>query len=77
VDGIVAVAEDEIRAAMRVMLAATGLMAEPSGAATLAAALFHFRELPACEKMVAVLSGGNIEPEFKRELEGVGAGASA
>jgi threonine dehydratase len=78
VDGIVTVKEDEIRAAMRVMLAATGLTAEPSGAATLAAALFHYPELPACAKMVAVLSGGNIEPEFKRELEaGVGTGASA
>ena len=43
VDGIVTVAEDEILAAMRVMLAATGLVAEPSGAVTLAAALFHHR----------------------------------
>jgi threonine dehydratase len=78
VDGIVTVAEDEIRAAMRVMLVAVGLTAEPSGAATLAAALFHSQELPACEKMVAVLSGGNIEPELKGELEaGVGTGASA
>ena len=69
VDGIVTVSEDEILAAMRVMLAATGLVAEPSGAVTLAAALFHHGELPRCERMVAVLSGGNIEPELRRELD--------
>ena len=69
VDGIVTVTEDEVRAAMRVMAAATGLVAEPSGAVTLAAALFHHAELPRCERMVAVLSGGNIEPELRRELD--------
>ena len=55
VDGIVTVSEDEILAAMRVMLAAAGLVAEPSGAVTLAAALFHHAELPSCDQMVAVL----------------------
>jgi threonine dehydratase len=76
VDGIVTVSEDEIVAAMQVMLAATGLVAEPSGAVTLAAALYHHAELPLCERMVAILSGGNIEPEMRREL-GMGAAASA
>src|SRR5450755_3349854 len=65
VDGIVTVTEAEIVAAMRVMLVATGLVAEPSGAVTLAAALFHHAELPKCERMVAVLSGGNIEPGMR------------
>jgi len=69
VDGIVTVSEDEIVAAMRVMLAATGLVAEPSGAVTLAAALFHHAELPPCGRLVAVLSGGNIEPGLRVELE--------
>jgi threonine dehydratase len=69
VDGIVTVSEDEILTAMRVMLTTTGLVAEPSGAVTLAAALFHHAELPRCERMVAVLSGGNIEPDMKRELD--------
>jgi threonine dehydratase len=69
VDGIVTVSEEEILAAMRVMLAAAGLVAEPSGAVTLAAALYHHAQLPACERMVAVLSGGNIEPELRRSLE--------
>ncbi len=78
VDGIVTVSEDEILAAMRVMLAATGLVPEPSGAVTLAAALFHHAELPGCERMVAVVSGGNIEPELKLQLDaGAAADASA
>jgi threo-3-hydroxy-L-aspartate ammonia-lyase len=74
VDGMVNVSEAEIEAAMRVMLRATKLVAEPSGAVTLAAALFHHKELPKCGRMVAVLSGGNIDPELKRRLQ---AGASA
>ncbi|MDP9051044.1 MAG: threonine/serine dehydratase [Acidobacteriota bacterium] len=69
VDGIVTVSEDEIVRAMRVMLTATGLVAEPSGAVTLAAALFHHAELPRCARMVAVLSGGNIEPEMRNTVE--------
>ena len=78
VDGIVTVAEDEIVAAMRVMLAATGLVAEPSGAVTLAAALYHHAELPKCACMVAVLSGGNIELGLRQQLEsGTATGASA
>jgi threonine dehydratase len=78
VDGIVTVSEDEILSAMRIMLAATGFVAEPSGAVTLAAALFHHAELPNCEKMVAVLSGGNIDPDLRREIEaGTPADASA
>jgi threonine dehydratase len=68
VDGIVTVSEDEILTAMRVMLAATGLVPEPSGAVTLAAALFHNAELPRCNRLVAVLSGGNIEPELRERV---------
>jgi threonine dehydratase len=75
VDGIVTVSEGEIVAAMRVMLEATGLTAEPSGAVTLAAALFHHAELPPCERMVAVLSGGNIEPEMRQQLGAAAASA--
>ena len=78
VDGIVTASEDQILAAMRGLLAATGLVAEPSGAVTLAAALFHHSELPRCQRLVAVLSGGNIEPELRRELDaGQSADASA
>jgi threonine dehydratase len=70
VDGIVTVSEDEILAAMRVMLSATKLVPEPSGAVTLAAALFHAEELPKVRKVAVILSGGNLEPELRRQLEG-------
>ncbi len=69
VDGIVSVTEEEIFAAMRVMLMATKLVAEPSGAVTLAAALFHADELPTVKKVAVVLSGGNLEPALRELLE--------
>ena len=68
VDGIVTVTEDEIRAAMRTLLAHTDLIPEPSGAVTLAAALFHAAELPPSRKTVVVLSGGNVEPALLESL---------
>jgi threonine dehydratase len=68
VDGIVTVSEPELRQAMKIYIAASDLVAEPSGAITLAAALFHSNELPACKRMVVVLSGGNIEPQLLEEL---------
>ena len=68
VDGIVTVTEDEIFSAMREFLRETDLVPEPSGAVTLAAALFHAHELPAAEKIVVVLSGGNIDPALKQTL---------
>jgi threonine dehydratase len=68
VDGIVTVSEEEIRTALRVILGATALTAEPSGAVTLAAALFHAKELPNARKVVVVLSGGNLDPALKAEL---------
>jgi threonine dehydratase len=51
-----------------VILRATSLVAEPSGAVTLAAALFHGRELPGVEKIVAIVSGGNLDPALRAEL---------
>jgi threo-3-hydroxy-L-aspartate ammonia-lyase len=70
VDGIVTVTEEEILAAMRIYLQATDLIPEPSGAVTLAAALFHAQELPMenVSKVVAVLSGGNVEPALEERL---------
>lgn len=68
VDGIVTVTEDAILAAARVLLSATDIVPEPSGAVTLAAALFHADELPQAEKIVAIVSGGNIDPALKEEL---------
>ena len=71
VDGICAVSEDEIFAAMRLMLSATALVPEPSGAVTLAAALFHAEEmgLDKVQTVAVVLSGGNLEPALKMKLE--------
>lgn len=69
VDGVAAVTEDEIVAAIRIMLQATSLIPEPSGAVSLAAALFHAAELPKVDKVVVVLSGGNLEPELRKSLE--------
>ena len=68
VDGIVTVTEDEIRETMKIILRATALVAEPSGAVTLAAALFHAHELPEAEKIVAIVSGGNLDPTLRAEL---------
>jgi threonine dehydratase len=67
-DGIVTVTEEEIRTALRIILTATALTAEPSGAVTLAAALFHAHELPAAQKVVAILSGGNLDPAFRAKV---------
>ncbi len=68
VDGIVTVAEAEIRAAMRAIVAATRLVPEPSGAVATAALLFHADELPAYRKAMAVVSGGNVEQAMLAEV---------
>jgi threonine dehydratase len=69
VDGIVTITEAEIRSATRLILDATKLTAEPSGAITLAAALFHSHQLPPARKVVAILSGGNLDPALRIELQ--------
>lgn len=69
VDGIVTVTEDEIRETLRIVLRATRIVAEPSGAVALAAALFHRDELPAAGRIVAIVSGGNLDPALRAELE--------
>jgi threonine dehydratase len=69
VDGIVTVSEAEIRFATRIILGCTGIVAEPSGAVTLAAALFHADDLPAAQRIVAIVSGGNIDPTLRAEIE--------
>ena len=76
VDGIVTVAEEEILEAMRVLMRHTELVPEPSGAVTLAAALFHAAELPNAERVVVILSGGNVEPALLRSLRAEVAAAS-
>ncbi len=62
------VKEDEIREATRALSLNPKTIAEPSGAVTLAAFMFHSAELPNTRNNVAVISGGNIEPEFLAEI---------
>ncbi|WDZ86277.1 threonine ammonia-lyase [Micromonospora cathayae] len=61
-DDIVTVTEDEIRAAMARLARDARLVVEPSGAVALAARLFHPDTLPA-GRTVAVLTGGNVDPD--------------
>lgn len=68
VDRIVTVTEAEIRAAMRMIVATTRLVPEPSGAVTTAALLFHAHELPSYRKAVAIVSGGNVSSEMLAEI---------
>ncbi|MFB9321137.1 threonine ammonia-lyase [Cryptosporangium minutisporangium] len=70
VDGVVTVSEDEIAEAVRVLGRKSRLVAEPSGAVTTAAYLFHAAELPAASRTVAVVSGGNVDPAKYREYYG-------
>ena len=69
VDDVITVTEDEIREAMRKLYAA-GLTPEPSGAVTAAAVFFHQLELLPYRKVVAIMSGGNVEPELLRSILG-------
>jgi len=68
VDAIVTVTEEEIRRAMRRLLFSARILAEPSGAVTTAAAMFHMEDLPGSGKVVAVVSGGNIEPQVFSDI---------
>jgi threo-3-hydroxy-L-aspartate ammonia-lyase len=64
VTDIVTVSEDEMLAAVRRLAGQARLVAEPGGAAAVAACLFRAAELPAADTAIAVLSGGNIAPEL-------------
>jgi threonine dehydratase len=67
-DGVIAVSEDEIRRAMRQIITGARLMAEPSGAVTMAAWMYHRSELPVSAKTVAIISGGNADPKQVAEV---------
>jgi len=68
VDDIITVTEDEIRAAMRRAVTDARIVAEPSGAVTFAAWLFHAQELPESAQAVAIVSGGNVEPQLLAQV---------
>jgi threonine dehydratase len=63
VDDIVTVSEEEILAAVRTLALSAHLVAEPSGALTVAAAM----RLPTGTPAVAVISGGNVDPALLRD----------
>jgi|SRR5579872_3016884 len=60
--GIVLVSEEEVKEAMRFLLERGKLLAEPSGATSLAAALFQKAGI-AGKKVGVILSGGNVDME--------------
>ncbi len=68
VDDIITVNEQEIRAAVRTLALDSRLVAEPSGAVPVAALLNRREELPAAKKIVAVISGGNIDPQLLADI---------
>jgi threonine dehydratase len=68
VDDIVTVTEDEIREAVRLLASNPATVAEPSGAVAVAGFLFHRDQLPRTKLNVAIISGGNIDPQMLEEL---------
>jgi threonine dehydratase len=76
VDGFVNITEEELRSALRILLTATSLTVEPSGAVALAGALFHAHELPPARKIVAIVSGGNIDPALREQVQNEAAAAT-
>jgi threonine dehydratase len=68
VDDVVTVTEDEIMDAVRILAENPKSVAEPSGAVATAAWLFHHDALPASNCTVAVISGGNIDPDVLRRV---------
>ncbi len=70
-DRVVTVSEAEIAAAVRLAAEESRLVVEPSGALTIAALRFHTAEaglIAANGPIVAVVSGGNVDPDRYREL---------
>jgi threonine dehydratase len=70
VDDVVLVSEDEIVHAMRMLLSRCKLLAEGAGAAATAALLSGRIPLHGNEKVVAVLSGGNVDLARLAEVVG-------
>lgn len=69
VDDIVTVREADIRKTLELFAANPKTVAEPSGAVAAAAYLFHRDQLPEAKVTVAVVSGGNIEPQLLKEIQ--------
>src|SRR5271165_4385297 len=68
VDDIITVTEEEIRKAIKLLAANPATVAEPSGAVAVAGFLFHAAQLPHTKLNIAIISGGNIEPQMLAEI---------
>lgn len=68
VDEVVLVTDDEIIAAMRLIMERTKLVAEPSGAAAFAALLHNKFTVPAGARVVCMVSGGNVDRSRLKEI---------
>jgi threonine dehydratase len=68
VDDVVLVSDDEIAASVRALLTRTKLLAEPAGAAAVAAVLTGKLPLRRGERVVAVVSGGNVDLDTLTDL---------
>jgi threonine dehydratase len=68
VDDILTVTEDEILQAMQLLSRNPETVPEPSGAVSTAGFLYHADQLPHTKINVAIISGGNIEPEMLATL---------
>ena len=68
VDDVVTVGDDEIVAAMRLILERTKLLVEPAGAAAVAALLAGKAGLPQGTRTAATLSGGNVDRDKLKRL---------
>jgi threonine dehydratase len=83
VDDVVTVTEDDIREAMRVLARRAGLVTEPGGAVAAAAHLSRFSAAGGRHgggrprRHVAVVSGGNVDPELFTEVMAGGSLAPA
>ena len=68
VDDIITVTEDEILQATKLLARNPETVAEPSGAVSVAGFLFHRDQLPSTTVNVAIISGGNIEPQMLEQF---------
>jgi len=62
VEDVVLVTDDEILAAMRLLMTRAKLVVEPSGAAAVAALMYGRIPVAPGESVVALVTGGNVDP---------------
>ncbi|MEG1382557.1 MAG: threonine ammonia-lyase [Erysipelotrichaceae bacterium] len=70
-DGVVSVSEEEIAAAILMLVEKMKMVGEGAGASSVAAAMFHKVDIED-KKCVAVLSGGNIDVNFLSKIIDLG-----